>query len=397
MRIIIIADSFSPQNTSAAVQLRDLADEFISRNVDLLVIAPNHKNNRLINEKINKIKLLRVPINKEYQRNYIFRTISELTMPFSFYFFLLKSKYKTFKPDLVVWYSPSIFFGILILLLKLRYKFHAYLILRDIFPEWANDLGLIKKSLPYYFFKFIASLQYFAANTIGVQSKSNIKYVKSWVDDKCRNIEVLENWQSKPTFVKKCSIQISKTKLKGKKIFCYLGNMGVAQSMDFLIDLAEKMKNNQNVGFLFVGRGSEWERLRKKIIKKDLKNILIYKEIDSTQISDLTKQCHYGLIALDPRHTSHNIPGKFLTYMFNGLPVLARLNPNTDLEEIIKRYKIGFSYTGYVVEEFQNLAERLLNLSSSNSLKLSKSCLNLAKKHYSSSIAVDKILKSVKN
>ena len=40
--------------------------------------------------------------------------------------------------------------------------------------------------------------------------------------------------------------------------------MGVAQSMDFMIDLAEKMKNNQNVGFLFVGRGSEWERLRKK-------------------------------------------------------------------------------------------------------------------------------------
>ena len=104
MRIIIIADSFSPQNTSAAIQLRDLADEFISRHVDLLVIAPNHKNNRLLNEKINKIKLLRVPINKEYQRNYIFRTISELTMPFSFYFYLLKSKYKTFKPDLVVWY-----------------------------------------------------------------------------------------------------------------------------------------------------------------------------------------------------------------------------------------------------------------------------------------------------
>ena len=40
MRIIIIADSFSPQNTSAAVQLMDLADEFISRKIDLLVIVP---------------------------------------------------------------------------------------------------------------------------------------------------------------------------------------------------------------------------------------------------------------------------------------------------------------------------------------------------------------------
>ena len=107
---------------------------------------------------------------------------------------------------------------------------------------------------------------------------------------------------------------------------------------------------------------------------------MIYKEIDSNQISDLTKQCHYGLIALDPRHNSHNIPGKFLTYMINGLPVLARLNPNTDLEEIIKRYKIGFSYTGYVIEEFQNLAERLLNLSNSNASKLSKKLFEFSKK-----------------
>ena len=397
MRIIIISDAFSPQNTSAAVQLKELADEFIKRKVDLLVITTNYKNNRVLNEKINKIKLLRIPINKEYQGNYIFRTISELKMPFSFYFSLMKSKYKEFKPDLVVWYSPTIFFGILILLLKIRYKFHAYLILRDIFPEWANDLGLIKKSLPYYFFKFIANIQYFAANTIGVQSKSNIKYVKGWINHKYRSIEVLENWQSKRTYIKKCRIKISETKLKGRKIFCYLGNMGVAQSIDFMIDLAERMKNNNNVGFLFVGRGSEWERLRKKIIKKDLQNILIYKEIDSDEISDLTKQCHFGLIALDPRHNSHNIPGKFLTYILYGLPVLARLNANTDLEAIIKRYKIGFSYTGNVVEEFQNLAERLLNLSNSDLSKLSKSCLNLVKKHYSTSIAVDKILKSVNN
>ena len=30
-----------------------------------------------------------------------------------------------------------------------------------------------------------------------------------------------------------------------------------------------------------------------------------------------------GLVALDPRHRTHNIPGKFLTYMQSGLPVLA--------------------------------------------------------------------------
>ena len=242
MRIIIIADAFYPQNTSAAVQLRDLAEEFVSRKIDLLFITPNYNSNEFRYQEINKINVLRVPLKKSEQNNYFARTINELKMPFYFYYFLMKSEYKNFNPNLVIWYSPSIFNGILILLLKMHYKFHGYLILRDIFPEWALDLGLIRKSIPYYFLKFVANIQYFAANTIGVQTTSNIEFVRNWQKNKYRNIEVLENWQTKTQYPKKCKIQLSETHLNGKKIFCYLGNMGIAQSMDFLIDLVEKMQ-----------------------------------------------------------------------------------------------------------------------------------------------------------
>lgn len=46
-------------------------------------------------------------------------------------------------------------------------------------------------------------------------------------------------------------------------------------------------------------------------------------------------------VALDPRHKSHNIPGKFLTYMQSGLPVLANINAGNDLAKIIRQENVG--------------------------------------------------------
>ena len=111
--------------------------------------------------------------------------------------------------DGVIWYSPTIFFGLFALFLKFKCKCKGYLILRDIFPEWAKDLGLIKNKLIYKYFKAVANLQYWIADTIGVQAISNIVYLKNWSNKK-RKIEVLNNWLAqKPVLLN--SINIKKT------------------------------------------------------------------------------------------------------------------------------------------------------------------------------------------
>ena len=74
-------------------------------------------------------------------------------MPFIIYINLSKKKLVRQRYDGIVWYSPSIFFGPLIYLLKRHNSCKTYLILRDIFPKWALDMGIIRKSFPYYFFK----------------------------------------------------------------------------------------------------------------------------------------------------------------------------------------------------------------------------------------------------
>ena len=93
----------------------------------------------------------------------------------------------------------------------------------------------------------------------------------------------------------------------------------------------------------------------------------------------LLEQCHIGLLALDPRHTTHNIPGKFLTYLLASLPVLARVNSGTDLAHLIEDEGVGKVYIGESVEEFRILAQEIVcnqvsyELMSSNGLKLAES------------------------
>ena len=110
-----------------------------------------------------------------------------------------------------------------------------------------------------------------------------------------------------------------------------------------------------------MGRGTETERLKALVDSRKLDNVLFYDEIDPKEILSLLSICHVGLISLDPLHKSHNVPGKFLSYMQAGLPVLAKINKGTDLASLIEKEGVGYVYTGGEIYEFQHLAEELID------------------------------------
>ena len=305
-----------------------------------------------------RIVRLRAPQTKDI--GYLRRTIGELLMPFAMRRNLKKSPLAGTRWDGVIWYAPSIFHGPLASSLKKSSGCKGYLIIRDIFPQWAVDMGLMGRGLPYRFFETVARYQYSVADVIGVQTPGNLEFFKDWVDRKPgRQLEVLQNWLAKPAD-DPCSIKIGKTPLAGRKILVYAGNMGVAQGMDILLDLADRLQNRPDIGFLFVGRGSDAKRLQAAASARCLGNVLFHDEIHPDEIPALYAQCHIGLIALDPRHRTHNIPGKFLSYMQSGLPVLANINAGNDLAKVIRENDVGQACESNNLDELYQMTERLL-------------------------------------
>lgn len=391
MRIVLIADTFPPLCTSGAVQLRDLSNEFVRQGHMLTVMLPSSdlKIPWLI-EDFNGVQVLRLRAPKTKDINYVRRTINEFLMPFIMLHNLRKSPLAKQGWDGVVWYAPSIFFGPIANSLKKINKCKAYLIIRDIFPEWAIDMGLMSRGFVYRCFKIIANYQYSVADVIGIQTQGNKIYFR---DRKDSQIEVLQNWLTDAPNIG-CSISLANTALKGRTIFVYAGNMGVAQGMSILIDLAASLLNKVNIGFLFVGRGSDVQGLRKIAKVRGLDNVVFFDEIDPTEIPGLYTQCHIGILALDPRHKTHNIPGKFLSYMQAGLPVLASINPGNDLEEIILSEKVGRVCTDYSLNTLKRLAIDLLDEVAGNAADnhaLSARCKALSAKLFSPEVAVKQI------
>ncbi len=391
MRIALLADTYPPLRTSGAVQLRDLSQEFVRQghDVTVMVSAPEQSEPWRL-EELNGVPVLRLAAPHTKDIGYVRRTIGEFLLPFAMLRHLRQSPLGIVQWDGVVWYSPTIFLGPMAKALKRASGCKGYLILRDIFPEWAVDMGLLRRGLPYRFFKCIEQFQYSVADTIGVQTPANLAYLKAWADNPGRRLEVLQNWLSDEPKVGS-SLTVADGLLAGRTIFVYAGNMGVAQGMDILLDLADRLRERSDLGFLFVGRGSDASRLQASAVARRLDNVVFHEELEPWEIPGLFAQCHIGLVALDPRHKTHNIPGKFLTYMQAGLPVLARINPGNDLADLIDREGVGRVCTDDSVISLQRLALELVEDQASPETTAVR-CRDLFAKLFSPVTAVQQIV-----
>tara|TARA_R100001244_G_scaffold6593_19_gene8081 strand:- start:4305 stop:5492 length:1188 start_codon:yes stop_codon:yes gene_type:complete len=391
MRIALIADVYPPLRSSGAVQLRDLSREFAAQGheITVLVAAPDLIENWCI-EHVAGVRIIRLKVLPTKDRSYFRRTIGEFLMPFIMLKNFNKSPIAQSGFDGIVWYSPTIFLGPIVKSLKRKNRCRSYLIIRDIFPQWAADMGLISRGIAFRMLDRIANFQYSVADVIGVQTKGNLAFFIDWDKKSAGRVEVLQNWLADTPSIG-CSIDVQSTTLSGRRIFVYAGNMGVAQGMGKLIDLAEQLRHRQDVGFLFVGRGSDAKHLRDETRRRGLDNVLFFYEIEPEEIPGLYLQCDVGIVCLDPNHRTHNIPGKFVSYMRAGLPVLASINFDNDLVDLIQETRVGRVSEADNGTDLPKLVEEMLTIEL-NDADISDRCKAVASELFSTESAVGQIV-----
>jgi hypothetical protein len=186
------------------------------------------------------------------------------------------------------------------------------------------------------------------------------------------------------------TIDLRRTTLDGRTILVYAGNMGVAQGIDTLFDVAVALRDREDVGFVFIGRGSEVSRLKEFSKKKCLSNILFFEEIPPSEIESLFESCHIGLLSLDLRHSSHNIPGKFLAYMNSSLPVFGFVNSGNDLLEIVQTRNVGVLISKPQLDKASDQLKALIDQIGVDK-EMPQRCKSLANELFSVTQAVKKI------
>ncbi|TGL37830.1 glycosyltransferase WbuB [Leptospira perdikensis] len=299
--------------------------------------------------------------------------------------------------DLIVFYSPTIFWSGLVRYLKAIWNSHSYLILRDFFPQWVIDNGIIgNHSILAYLFRFFERRLYRIADCIGIQSPANLKWFKETYESSL-NTQLLYNWAS-PLEKNKNQFSINireKYNLQNKIIFFYGGNIGQAQDMKNLLILAERMLVFPNVCFLFLGAGDEFELVKDTISTKNLSNSLLFGSVSQSEFTSILSQVDVGLFTLHPRHKTHNFPGKILGYMQVGIPILGAVNLGNDLKNVLEAENAGLVCVAGDHDNLFKNAQTMLDPETRT--KMGENAKKLLESTFSVATTVHKILSTTKN
>jgi glycosyltransferase involved in cell wall biosynthesis len=361
MRILILVDCYLPSPKSSAKQIHDLGVEFRRQGHEVTILTPSDTNSEELEVRTEDgLRIARVRTKRIKGTTKVFRAIREVRLSA-----ILWSRAQSFllsnQADLIVFYSPTIFFGPLVRRLKSHWRCPAYLILRDIFPRWAVDAGILRRGLVFQFFRTFETYQYDVADLIAVQSPANLVYFAQTFSRKNYPLKVLFNWTAlhEPDLPK--TNFRSRLGLENKVVFFFGGNIGVAQDMDNLVRLAARLRRLTNIHLLLVGNGSEVSRLNHFIAAKGLRNITTLPAVDQHEYLSMVSEFDVGLISLDRRLKTHNVPGKLPSYLFWGIPVLASLNPGNDLFDLLRENQAGLCFLNGDDDSLAAAAERLAN------------------------------------
>ncbi len=342
-RIAVFIDDYLPDSTKvAAKMMHELSSEFVHRGYQVDVFTPEASMAQsFVLSQLDGVNVYRFKSGEIKNTSLIKRGINEVLLSFRAWFYL-RNTFKNNKYDLIVNYSPTIFWSCIVFFLKKKNNAFSYLILRDFFPQWIIDNKIIaKNSFVAHFFRFFEKLNYKSSDVIGIQSPNNISFFKSQCGDKYK-ISLLYNWAKLENEKYFGESYREKLNLEDKIIFLYGGNIGKAQDMSNLIRLALRVKQKENVHFLFVGQGDEVNLIKENIIEHNLSNITYLPPISQNEFKKLLTEVDIGLFTLCKSHQSHNFPGKLLGYMVNEIPILGSINPGNDLREIIDEFNAGF-------------------------------------------------------
>lgn len=352
MRIILFSDNFSPKTSASAIQLGDLICEMSLKKETkkITVITPGYdvklgKVDVILDDKTTIVKVGYPNIKNTH---FIMRLLLEILLPLAMIFGLFRSKEVYKKFDLILIYSPSIFLWPLFLFVRRSYFAQRILILRDIFPQWAYHNNVIKNIIIYKLLLWYSYGQYFFANQILIQSNGDKKYFTHfpWCFGIQKKISVLNNWLVNDDIKDPCKNTDLLEFIDKKFTFIYAGNLGLGQNINFLIDISQVIEKITDCRLLIIGRGQGIRAINEKLTTDNLIRTKVFSEIPLPELRSVFNICDVGVVSLSAGHESHNIPGKFVAYLRDNLPVLAFSNAGNDLVHLIKDKNLGIVFDG---------------------------------------------------
>jgi len=281
----------------------------------------------------------------------------------------IKKFLKGIQFDLILYSTPPITFPKVISFLKKNNPTaKTYLLLKDIFPQNALDIGIMTKTgvkgVLYRFFRRKEKKLYALSDFIGCMSPANVEYVlKHNPEIESGRVEVAPNSIELDVRSKKEDVRNVREKYGlpvDRPIFIYGGNLGKPQGIPFLIDCLEANANREDCYFVVVGNGTERSKLVAWYENRKPQSVKVMDKLPKEDYDLLACSCDVGLIFLDHRFTIPNYPSRLLPYLENKMPIIAATDPNCDTGKLAEENGYGYCCESNSVEAFTATIDKMI-------------------------------------
>ena len=374
MNILFLTMSSGFANIEARGIYTDLMRKFRDEGHEVYIIHPNERRTGRPTEVKNKgrIHCLGVRTLNVTKTNVVEKGIGQLMLESQFKR-ALKRFFGGVKFDVILYSTPPITFNNVIKYAKKASggKALTYLLLKDIFPQNAVDMGMLSKTgvkgVLYNIFRRKEEELYRISDYIGCMSPANVRYVLDHnpeVDSE--KVEVAPN--SYDVDSSSCNPQkeeIAEIRKKyeiptDKPVLIYGGNLGIPQGIPFLMECMEANADREDCHFVIVGSGTYYQRLAEWYKKRKPKAVTVMKGLPKADYDKLVSTCQVGLIFLDYRFTIPNFPSRLLSYLEYKMPIIACTDPNCDTGIIARENGFGMYTPSNDVKAFTHAVDSML-------------------------------------
>ncbi len=327
---------------------QDLLNHFIEQNHSVYIISPierRHKKKTSIIQE-GKANILNVQTLNLTKTNLVEKGFGQILVEKQF-LSAIKTYIKKVTFDLVLYSTPPITFSRVIEYVKKRDNAYSYLLLKDIFPQNAVDMGMMKKGGRLHrYFENKEKRLYKISDTIGCMSEANKEFIlRNNPGIPKEKVEVNPN-TIKPLFIEYNEDEKNKVKNKyniplDKTIFVYGGNIGIPQGVDFLIETISNLKESL-AHILVVGNGTQFKKLKAWFNLNKPTNATLLPGLPKEEYDALLAACDIGMIFLHKNFSIPNFPSRLLAYLEMKKPILAATDINTDVGKVIEAGNCGF-------------------------------------------------------
>lgn len=355
MKILFLTDNFPPEVNAPATRTFEHCREWARVGHDVTVITcfpnypqgkvyPGYKNSLCKTEFMDGIKVVRVWSYMTANKGFIKRIIDFISFSVtSFIAGLFR------ECDIIVATSPQFFTALSGRTLSFFKRKPWIMEVRDLWPDSIKAVGAMKESVVLKYFSKEEKWCYSSAKKIVVVTNSFKREIvkKGIAEDKIfvikngANTELFRPREKSPELLKRLG-------LEGKRVLGYVGTLGMAHKIDFLIDC---VKGLDDYALMILGNGAEKENLQQKIERENIKNVVLLDTVPKNEVAEYIALQDAALVNL--RRSSlftTVIPSKIFETASMRIPIL--LGVDGEAREMVEEFGAGLFYEPENKEDF---------------------------------------------